>query len=390
MAIKVLRMISRLNIGGPARNAVLLTEGLQPDKYKSVLICGEVSENEGNMMYLAQEKGIDPVIVPELGREVSFKNDWKSFWKIYKIICAEKPDIIHTHTSKVGLLGRFGGILYNITHFGLRKNRCKIFHTMHGHIFNGYFDKTSTWFFLWVEKIISFFTDVNITVSESLRRELVEKFRLAPAKRVVVVELGFELDGLLNLTAREVSPCINIGIVGRLVPVKNHKMLFRVIERLRTANPGLQTKFFVIGEGELKKELEEYARELSIDGIVEFRGWVKNLSEIYKDLDIVVLTSVNEGTPVSIIEAMATAKPVVATKVGGVLDIVEDKKNGYLIDSSDEQDYTDKLLELIKDSEKRKRFGKHGRESVKNRFSKERLIKDIDKLYNKALSKGDS
>ena len=379
--MKIIRIIARLNIGGPARNAVLLTEGLP----QTILICGKVSESEGDMMYLAREKGIEPVIVPELGRELSFWDDWRAFWKIYKIICKEKPDIVHTHTAKAGTLGRLAGILYNLTHCSCHK--VKLVHTFHGHVLHSYFGKTKTWFFIWVEKILALFTDRIIAVSESLKKELIERFNIASGSKFLVVELGFELDKLLELVPRQDSACINIGIVGRLVAVKNHKMFFRIASRIKRQRAGEKVRFTIIGEGGLRQELEDYAGELGIKDIVEFKGWVKDLREIYRDLDIVVLTSLNEGTPVSIIEAMAASRPIVATNVGGVPDIVKDGENGYLVVSNDDERFTERLLDLIKDADKRKRFGGIGRGLVRDRFLKDRLINDVGTLYNSILQK---
>ncbi|MBU1006932.1 MAG: glycosyltransferase family 4 protein [Candidatus Omnitrophica bacterium] len=394
--MKILRIIARLNIGGPARNAVLLTEGfstssasggLRSNNIETVLVCGEVAKGEGDMMWLAREKGINPVIVPELGRELSFINDWVAFWKIYGIICREKPDIIHTHTAKAGTLGRLAGVVYNILRllrFARNDRTVVLVHTFHGHVLHSYFGRVKSFVFIWIEKILALFTDKIITVSSNLERELSGIFRIAHEKKFSVVELGFELDGLLKMPAKSGTDCINIGIVGRLVPVKNHRMLLRALKRVK--GEGCRVKLIVIGDGELRAELEAYARELGIYDIVEFRGWVKDLREVYGDLDIVVLTSLNEGTPVSLIEAMAAARPVVATRVGGVGDVVSDGKNGYLVKSGDVEGFAEKLSELIKDRDKRLKFGEEGRRSVKDRFSKDRLIKDVKELYNNILS----
>ncbi len=387
MNAKVLRIIARLNIGGPARNAVLLTEGLHNKGFETILLCGEVSESEGDMMYLIREKGIEPIIVKELGRELSIRNDWRTFWNIYRIICREKPDIIHTHTAKAGTLGRLAGVLYNFF-FALttkrKEKRIILVHTFHGHVLHSYFGTIKTFFFIWIERILALFTDRVVTVGESLKKELVEKFKIAQEKKFSVIELGFNLSELLKLHARENSDCINIGIIGRLVPVKNHRMLFRVAKGVK--DKGLKVKFLIIGDGKLSQELKDYAKELNIEDMVEFKGWIKDLHGIYKELDIVALTSLNEGTPVSIIEAMAAARPVVAAKVGGVSDIVEDNKSGYLIGPKDDENFSKKLQDLIDDRNKRERFGEYAREVAKNRFLKERLINDIDRLYNTLLS----
>ena len=376
--MKILRIIARLNIGGPARNAVLLS-----DLKETVLVCGEIGEGEGDMMWLAKERGIKPVIAPELGRELSFVNDWRALWKIYRIIGREKPDIVHTHTAKAGTLGRLAAVLYNLTHCLCKRGcvKCKVVHTFHGHVLHSYFGRVKSFVFIWIEKILAIFTDGIVTVSDVLKKELSGIFRIAPEEKFFVVELGFELDKLLGLPRRGEADYVNIGIVGRLVPVKNHKMLFKVGSRLKAQ--GLKVKIIVIGDGELRHKLEDYIRELDIEEIVEFKGWIKDLNDIYKELDILTLTSLNEGTPVSIIEAMAAAKPIVATRVGGVSDIVQDGKSGYLVRSGDEEDFREKLSDLIKDREKRKGFGEYGRELVKDRFSKDRLIKDMEEMYNR-------
>ena len=442
--MKIVRIIARLNIGGPARNAMILTEEFSTSleqhvpskvegysssevekiKYETVLICGEAERSEGDMMYLAREKGIKPIIIKELGRELSWKDDWAAFWKIYKVICEVRPDIIHTHTAKAGAIGRMAGVLYKVIRFStqpnilracredirLRSNNIVIIHTFHGHVFSGYFGKIKTLFFIWVERFLALFTDKIITVSENLKGELVEKFKIAPEEKISVIELGFELDELLKLPQKENSKTVNIGIVGRLVPVKNHKMVLDCARNLKqyvrsnniawvppkysssgheaiSWGESREVKFIIIGDGEMRGELERYAEGLGIKDIIEFRGWVKDLKAIYEELDIVALTSLNEGTPVSLIEAMAAARPVIATDVGGVKDIVKDGASGYIVESGNVGEFTKKLTELIKDPEKRRKLGEYGRSIVKNRFSKERLIKDTERLYNTILSK---
>ncbi len=418
---------------GFSRNPLTLTlspEG-RGDRWETVLVCGEVSEGEGDMMYLAREKGIKPIIVKELGREISWKDDWAAFWKMYKVIKQEKPDIIHTHTAKAGALGRMAGVLYKVIRFSTqpnilracredirpRSNNIVIVHTFHGHVFSGYFGKVKTIFFMWVEKFLALFTDTIITVSEALKKELVEKYRIAPEQKFSVVELGFELEELFKLPTKNNTEIINIGIVGRLAPVKNHKMVLdcacNLKQYVRSNNitwlypkysssghekyeehvpsevegQSREVKIIIIGEGEMRKKLERYAEELGIRDRIEFKGWIKDLKAIYEELDIVALTSLNEGTPVSLIEAMAAGRPVIATNVGGVKDIVKDGVSGYLVESGNVEEFTKKLLELIKDSEKRKAFGLNGRKTVQERFAKERLIKDTERLYNTILQK---
>jgi len=185
-----------------------------------------------------------------------------------------------------------------------------------------------------------------------------------------------------------VSPdTILIGIVGRLVPIKNHRM-FLDAAKIVCKRAGLEpapTKFIIVGDGELRQELENYARQIGIQDSVIFTGWRRDLEKIYAGLDIVCLTSLNEGTPVSLIEAMAAAKPVISTDVGGVKDIVEHEKNGLLVASGNIDEYADAVIKLIKNPDMRLNMGAYGRESVREKFSKDRLIEDMKKLYTKLL-----
>jgi len=234
---------------------------------------------------------------------------------------------------------------------------------------------------------LGLFTDKIITVSDNLKKELAEKFKIAPENKISVIELGFEMEELFKLAPKKSAETINIGIVGRLVPIKNHKMILDCAYNLKQYVRSNSIRIIIVGDGEIRSGLEKYTEKLGICDMVEFRGWVKDLKAIYEGLDIVALTSLNEGTPVSLIEAMAGARPVVATKVGGVPDIVQDGKNGYLIESGDKEGFSRKLMDLIKDPEKRRKFGEYGRGVVKERFSKERLIKDTKELYNTILQK---
>ena len=380
--MKVLRIIARLNIGGPAKNAILLTEGLKGFGVETILVCGEPCLFEGDMSFLAQSKKITPIIVKELGREISIWNDLVAFWKIYRIICRESPDIIHTHTAKAGALGRLAACLYK-----LRGAKCKIVHTFHGHILKGYFGKLRSILFLWIERFFALFTDKILTVSNALKKEL-EELRIAGPEKILVIELGFELDELLNLPQKApVSGAINIGIVGRLVPIKNHRMFLEVARQVLSDKKWVSqpVKFIIIGDGELREALKSYAQKLGIVDSVEFRGWVREVKKIYEELDIVVLTSLNEGTPVSLIEAMAAGRGVVATDVGGVRDLVEDGINGYLVPSGNAELFVDRLKRLIEDAGKREQFGLNGREGVRARFKKERLLVDIVGLYNNLI-----
>ncbi len=380
--MKIVRIIARLNIGGPAIHTVLLSSELNKTSlYKDILVCGKVKDCEGDMSYLAAEKGLTPIIVPQLGRDISLYGDFLAFLKIYSILRREKPDIVHTHTAKAGALGRLAALCAGVP---IR------IHTFHGHVFDGYFSPIKAKAFLWIEKFLAFFTDRLITVSEKVRDEIVDKLKVAAGSKCVVVPLGFELQKFLECEKRKGSfrkdigvdeKTLLVGIVGRLVPIKNHVMFIDIAKEVLDKKIIPKIKFVIIGDGELRSFLESRSKELGIEKDIIFTGWERDLSSVYADLDVVALTSFNEGTPVSIIEAMASGKPVIATSVGGVADIVEDGKNGFLVKSNDRHEFSEKLIRLLQNEGEKVSFGKVGRERVRHKYSKDRLVKDIESLY---------
>ncbi|MCX5677937.1 MAG: glycosyltransferase family 4 protein [Candidatus Omnitrophica bacterium] len=383
--VKILRIITRLNIGGPAIHSILLSSSLNGNGYKDTLVCGTVSKSEGDMGYLAKDYGVEPVVVPEMGREISLKNDLKTFLKLYSIMRSEKPDIVHTHTAKAGALGRLAAIFAGVP--------IKI-HTFHGHVFDGYFSPLKARIFVCVEKFLALYTDRVITVSEAVRNDLINRLRVAEERKSVVIPLGLDLGRFLECDKNRGwfrkrlgvdDKVMLIGIVGRLVPIKNHKMFLKAARSVLNERPGADIRFVVVGDGELNQFLKEEAKAIGLEHHVIFTGWIEDLASVYSDLDLLVLTSLNEGTPVSLIEAMASAKPVIATAVGGVVDLVKDGYNGLLADSNDHADLARKIIRLMDDRSGRLAMGAHGRESVRTKYSKSRLAADIMKLYEECL-----
>lgn len=392
--IKVLRIIARLNIGGPAIHAILLTEGLPKDKFETLLVCGSIGKEEGDMLYYADEKKVRPYFLTQLKREISFKDDLIAIVKIFNIIKKEKPDIIHTHTAKAGVLGRIAAFFYNNLFFP--KKRIKLVHTFHGHVFSGYFNPLKSHFFVLFERFLAKFTDIIITVSDSVKSQLLS-LKICAKHKIKVIPLGFELDKFLAIPQKN-EDFLNVGIVGRLVPVKNHKLFLDTAARI-IREDNIKLKFKIIGDGELRKELESYAKKLGIAQWCEFYGWQKDLTKIYSDLDIVALTSLNEGTPVSLIEAMASARPVIATNVGGIKDLLggpveinatmgygyQVLKRGIMVEPDDPACFARALFLFLKDKGLRNGMGANGRDYVKANFTKQRLLQDMEDLYCKIL-----
>lgn len=379
--IKVLRIIGRLNVGGPAIHTVLLTDKLDPRRYETILVTGSEGETEGSMRYLAEERGIEPVIIPEMGREISLKEDIKALWKLIKLIRQEKPDIIHTHTAKAGFLGRLAVML---TLPGRRK---RVFHTFHGHVFHSYFGSRKTKAFIKIEQILGRRTDRIIAVSDRTREELIG-YNIADENKIISVPLGLDLEPFARCEEhgdsfrRElgIDPHeIVIGIVARLVPVKDIPNFLAAAKKVSAQIPN--ARFVVVGDGELRDALEAEARELSLGDRVIFAGYRRDLPRIYAGLDIVVLSSLNEGLPVSLIEAMSSGKPTVSTSVGGVPNLLTEGKTGFLAPPSDSQALADKIIEAVEQREIWDDMGQQAREFALSRFNIDRLVTDIERLY---------
>ena len=386
--IKVLRIITRMNIGGPAIQAVLLFTELNKERFKSLLISGSVGKKEGDMSYLAGKQGVEPISVPELRRELNPLNDFVSFYKIYKFIRKEKPDVVHTHMSKAGMVARLAAKFAGVP---------LIVHTYHGHVFHSYFNPARTKFFLMIERSLANITDRIITISEIQKDELMKYLHLKDKNKFALIPLGFDLTRLLNQddnyadTLREElgvsKEALMIGIVGRLTAIKHPKMFLEVAKEIKNRIPEKKVKFLIVGDGELKDELVNLSGRFGIKNDVIFTGWRKDLLPIYRALDVVALTSLNEGTPVSLIEALASARPAVATDVGGVRDVVEDGRSGFVVPPNDIGAFSEAAVLLLTDKDKRKKFGLYGREAVRYKYSKERLIKAIENLYERELQK---
>ena len=403
--IKVLRIITRLNIGGPAIHVHLLTKGLDKEKFESTLVTGKISPQEGDMTYLSASYSKKPIIIPELQRKIDIGKDLGSVVKILKIIYQEKPDIVHTHTTKAGFCARIAGFLYNL----FSRHKVKTIHTFHGHIFEGYFKKPVSRGFIWLERLLSKFTDVIIAISNTQKHELSDKYRITPAHKIKTIRLGFQLNSFLENNGWKHpfrqrlgidDNTFLIGIVGRLVPIKNHVMFLNTVKIFLEQNPDVNVKFIVVGDGELRSLLEKYCQEQGLSDYVRFCGWVIDVHSVYADLDILALTSINEGTPVSVIEAMASSVPVIATDVGGIKDLLgppdglstlngfQTCERGSLCKKNDAESFAHGLQYLMKNgADKNGQQIIRAKDFVARHYSHERLLRDMESLYNGLMNK---
>lgn len=390
--IKVLRIIARLNIGGPAIHTILLSHYLDED-FETQLVVGNVSEGEESMDYMLEQYNIRPTYLNSLKRELSITEDINTIFYIYNIIRKFKPDIVHTHTAKAGAVGRSAAILYNLLHFRFGKRRIKLVHTFHGHVFKGYFNKFATTMFIWIERVLAVFTDRIVAVSDALKYELVNIYKIVSDERIKVIYNGYELKPFLEIEASSYKQkgVINITTVGRLVPIKGHKFLIQAFHLLK-----FPSELVIVGDGVLKSELIHMTEELGISSRVKFTGYVKDMVSVYRSTDIFVLSSLNEGAPVAIIEALACSKPVVATDVGGVRDLLGRKvslisdgaylcERGILVLPESVESLATAIEYLVNNPEISYEIAVNGRVFVKSLFNVDRLIKDVKALYKEVL-----
>lgn len=375
--MKVAQVITRLNIGGPAIHAILLTHALAEPDFSSRLLSGFTAPTEGDMHELAKVKGVSPIMVKGLGREPAPARDLVVLFRLYRLLSGLGPDLVNTHMAKAGTVGRLAARLAGVP---------RVVHTYHGHVFHSYFGPAKTQLFLSIERFLSRLTDLIITVGDKQRMEILG-YGVGTPDKVVSVPPGLELKQFLSAERHRgelrselgIGPDVPlIGIVGRLVPVKGHADFLEAARLVSSRVPGV--RFLVVGDGELREELERRALALGIGREVLFLGWRYDLARIYADLDLVVLSSHNEGSPFALIEAMAAGRAVIATNVGGVSDVVSDGVNGVLVPPRDPGALADVIGSLLRSGELIT-YGMEGRRSVASKYSLERLVTDMKSAY---------
>ncbi len=375
---KILRIINRFNIGGPTYNAAYLTKYLSED-FETLLVGGQKDVTEDSSEFILDSLGLEPTIIPEMKREVNLKQDRIAYKKIKELIGDFKPDIVHTHASKAGAIGRLAAHKMKVP---------QIYHTFHGHVFHSYFGATKTAMYKSIERNLAKKSTRIIAISEIQKHELSSIHKICKPEKITVVPLGFDLKrfhtdienkrelfrGEWGITEEEIA----IGIVGRLVPIKNHSLFLNAAKYV-SDKTGKKLKFVIVGDGELREELESEVNTLGLNNVI-FTSWQKDVDVVNAGLDIVCLTSKNEGTPVSLIEAQASQKPIVSTQVGGIENIVRPGKTALLSPSDDLQAFASNLLELVEDKSMRDAFAKGGGHVLKS-FHFERLCEDFRKIY---------
>lgn len=381
--VRVLRLFSRLNVGGPSVHVILLTAGLEDRGYETRLVIGQESPREGNLFDLAARKGVDCIALPGLGREVRPWRDLRALIGLYRMMRRFRPQIVHTHTAKAGMLGRLAARAARVP---------VVVHTFHGHVLRGYFGPLTTAFYRAVERRLGASSDVLVAVSDAVKRDLVA-LGVAPAAKIRVIPLGLDLEPLASTLPRgslrreagvpDGAPLV--GIVGRLAPIKDVGTFLRAAAAVRAAIPA--ARFAVVGDGEERAPLEAERTRLGLDDCVFFHGWRRDMAAVYGDLDVVVNCSRNEGTPVALIEALAAARPVVATRVGGTPDLLGEGRRGLLVPAGDAAALAAGIVDALRGSEAVLARAREGQAYVLAHHSSRRLVDDIDALYRELLAR---
>ena len=384
--IKILRIINRFNIGGPTYNATFLTR-FMGDEYETKLVGGLPDAGESDSLHIVEKYGVSPTLIEEMVRQPSLRSDRKAYKRLKEIIREYKPDIVHTHASKAGALGRKAANACNVP---------VVVHTFHGHVFHSYFGRLKTNLFKAIERNLARKSDAIVAISKIQKLELTELHQICPAKKVTVVPLGFDLEAFHLKRSSErtgqrlkwgIEPeDIAVGIVGRLAPVKNHKFFLETITEV-LGKTEKSVKVFIVGDGAEREPIEEIVSKINarFDNRITMTSWIADIGAFNAGLDIICLTSNNEGTPVSLIEAQAGCIPIVSTDVGGVRDIVQDGVTGCIVPVNDKKSYVNHLLELIEDDEKRAEMSLNGWNFVREKFDYRTLVKNMDRLYKSLL-----
>lgn len=382
--IRILRIIARLNIGGPAIHVTLLTEKLAQPAYESTLLTGSIAADEGDMTYYAEQHGVEPILLPELGRDIHPIRDVITIWKVYRVIRTLNPHIVHTHTAKAGFIGRIAARLAGVP---------VVVHTFHGHVFRGYFSPVKTQIFITLERLTARMSDTVITLTEGLRRELADEYRITRRARITVLPLGLDLqqfadtprkNGAFRAQYHIPADAPLIGIVGRLVPVKNHALFLRAAALIRQHIPN--ARFIIVGGGELRAELEAQIDALGLRNYVQITGWITETAPVYSDLDVLAISSINEGTPVTVIESLAAGCPVVATNVGGLSDLLDGGALGALVESENADALAGALIAALQSPPTRAQT-ERAQALMLDRYGIDRLVSDMDSLYRGLLAK---
>jgi len=383
---RILRIINRFNLGGPTYNAAYLSRYL-PAPFETRLIGGSPQASEEHSGFILDNIGMSYIEIPEMSRSLNPLNDWKAFWQIVRHIKEYKPDIVHTHAAKAGLLGRAAALYCKVPH---------IVHTYHGHVFEGYFSPIVSSGVKMIERQLARRSSAIVTISEAQHHDIVDRFKIVNAQKAHIIPLGLDLDPFsanaeqkrmnfrtkYNLSETEFV----FAIVGRLTAIKNHRLLLEAFFSIEEKTP---RTLLIVGDGEERNALETIVQSQPTSSHIKvvFTSWLKNMSEVLPAFDCVVLSSDNEGTPVSLIEAQAAGVPVISTDVGGVRNCLIEEKSGIVVPRQNAIELSTAMHRMMLRSAD---FKGQGKDFVLNKYSYHRLVNDMSILYTQLLQSSTS
>ena len=382
--IKIISVVTRIAMDSAGKQAILITDNLHRERYETLLVTGSCENNEVDMSLWADQRAMRHVKIPEMKREIRLHLDFIAFLKLLILFLREKPDIVHTRTAKAGCLGRIAAKLAGVP---------VVIHTFDGHVFNGYFPKFKTMLILTIERILTrFFTDRLIAISNMQKKELLNFLRIKNPDKIRIVHIGLDFDEFKSPFSCEAfkkelglsEDDLLVGYVGRLAPIKRVDRLISAWVKVAERVP--KAKFVIVGDGELRNECEDMVKLMCIEKKVFFLGVRQDMEKIYPGVDMLAMSSDNEGTPAVLIEALSYGTPVVSTNVGGIPDVITNGVSGLLTDANGASELADSIVRMLNDEEMRKRMGKKGNEEVRRKFSLENLVENLDGIYINELA----
>jgi GT2 family glycosyltransferase/glycosyltransferase involved in cell wall biosynthesis len=379
--IRVVRVLSRVVIGGPAHHTVLLSRALNDGEFRTTLVGGAHQPEEQDLIANARRHGVETEVMPRMARAIRPLDDLRSLVDLYRLIRRRRPHVVHTHTAKAGALGRVAAWLAGVP--------C-IVHTFHGHVFEGYFGPVRSRLAVWAERALARLSTRIVVISRRQRDDIRDRFRIAPSGRIALIPLGKDWDHFFakrpaaGLRERLGIPQDRalIAIVGRLVPIKNHRLFVEIARRLQSADPD-RYHFLIVGDGELKSGIQSLIHGHGLDHIFTFTGWLELNHAVYREIDLVLCTSHNEGTPLSLIEAIAAGVPVVSRDVGGVGDVMRRAGLDGPVDSADPEAFLEPIKRALGDP-----VPPEARRRTRDAHDGARLVDDIRALYRECLGRG--
>ena len=371
-------------MGGSEENTLLTVEGLDKERYEIDLIVG--SEFREDILNNIKEKNFKIIQVKGLKAPFNPLYDLIILFELIKLLKKGHYDIVHTHTTKTGILGRIAA----------RVNKVPIIiHGLHGSAFKAFNSRILNWALIFFEKLTGKFTDAYISVSEILSKKYIEE-GIGKEAKYFTVHSGMDLDKFYNVRKRIVrevklselsidSKSFVIGNVGRLEAVKGHKYLIDAFKKINEERQLIPLKLLIIGDGAEKDNLENYTKELNLEGKVIFAGYRKNIEELMALMDIFVLTSLREGLPRVLVQAAAVGIPSIAFNVDGVSEIIKDNYNGFLVRPRDVGQLTNRIIKYVDNKELIELHGKNGRNFVNGKWSIEDMVNKVDEIYQNLI-----